>query len=97
MQATQKPETRNETMMTFFKDCIFSENIYALFEPNLQPVFSNKMEDLMLPDNRVTQQHHFANGDVNENVYEVFGWNHASHQHVYVGRLYTPKNSLKLV
>jgi hypothetical protein len=97
MRVIQLPETRNETILIQWKKCTFSENIYAWFESDLQPVFSNKMEDLMLPENRVIQQNHFANGDENENVYEVFAWNDSVHQHLYAGRLYTPKNSPKLV
>jgi len=54
------------------------------------------MEDLMLPDDYVIQQNHFANGDVNENVYEVFGWSDVAQEHLYTGRLYAPKG-IKLV
>ena len=91
------PETRNETILIEWKNCLFSENIYAWFDYGMIPVFSDKMEDLMLPENRVIQQNHFANGDANENVYEIFAWNDSAYQHLYVGRLYTPKNSPKLV
>jgi hypothetical protein len=90
-------KTENETMMTIWKNCIFSENIYAWFESDLQPVFSDKMEDLMLPEDRVIQPNRFANGDLNQNVYEVFTYRDSVGEYLYTGRLYTPKNSAKLV
>jgi len=92
MTTLTSTQTQNETILTLFKGCLFSENIFAWFDADLnQPVFSNKIEDLMLPDNRVIQQNHFANGDANENVYEVFGWSDVAREHLYTGRLYVPK------
>ena len=77
--------------MTIYKNCIFSENIFAWFEGGLQPVFSNKIEDLMLPENRVIQQNHLSDGTPNEGAYEIFGWDSVINQHLYTGRLYAPK------
>jgi len=96
MNVIQLPETRNETILIQWKKCLFSENIFAFFENDMYPVFSNKMEDLMLPDDYVIQQNHFANGDVNENVYEVFGWSDVAQEHLYTGRLFAPKG-IKLI
>jgi hypothetical protein len=89
MNVIQLPETRNETMMTCWKDCIFSENIYAWFEYGLQPVFSNKMEDLMLPKDYVLQA-----GE--EGEYKLFGWSDEAGEHLYTGRLFAPKG-IKLI
>jgi hypothetical protein len=90
-------KTENETILIQWKKCTFSENIYAWFESDLQPVFSNKMEDLMLPEDRITQPNRFSNGDLNQNVYEIFGWRDDVKEYLYAGRLYTPKDSAKLV
>jgi hypothetical protein len=91
MTTLTSPQTQNETILTLYKDCIFSENIFAWFEAGLQPVFSNKIEDLMLPENRVIQQNHFSDGTPNEGAYEIFGWDNVANQHLYTGRLYAPK------
>ena len=91
------PETRNETILIQWRKCIFSENIFAWFECGMNPVFSDKMEDLMLSDNYVVQQNCFSCGTPNENVYEIYFWDEKVGEHLYAGRLYTPKNSPKLV
>jgi hypothetical protein len=89
MRVIQLPETRNETILIEWKDCLFSENIYAWFDYGMIPVFSDKMEDLMLPEDRITQPH--ADGG-----YEVFAYSNDAEEYLYTGRLYTPKG-IKLV
>ena len=89
MQTTYAPRTKNENLLIQYKDCLFSENIYAWFDYGMTPVFSNKIEDLMLPENYVLQHH-------SENRYEVFAWNEVAEDHLYVGALFAPKE-VKLV
>ena len=89
------PETQNETMMTLYKSCIFSENIFAWFEADLQPVFSDKIEDLMLPSDRVIQQNYFSDGTKNKGVYEIFTLN-IHNDLLYAGRLYAPESYAKV-
>lgn len=89
MQTTYAPRTKNENLLIHYKDCLFSENIYAWFDYGMTPVFSNKMEDLMLPENYVLQHH-------SENHYELFAWNEDAGEHLYTGALFAPKG-VKLV
>jgi len=91
MTTLTSTQTQNETILTLYKDCIFSENIFAWFEAGLQPVFSNKLEDLMLSDDYVIQQNYFSDGTPNEGAYEIYSWNSKVGQHLYAGRLYAPK------
>ena len=79
-------KTKNETIMIEWNECLFSENIYAYFEYGMVPVFSNKKEDLCLPDNYVIQPHESGS-------YEVFGWDEDAGEHLYLGRLFSPKNA----
>ena len=88
MQATQTPQL-NETIMIQWKGCTFSEHIFAWFESNLQPVFADKMADLMLPEDYVIQPH--ADGG-----YELFTFNKDAEDYLYTGRLFAPKG-VKLV
>jgi len=91
-----EPETRNETIMTLYKSCVFSENIFAWFECGMNPVFSDKMEDLMLSDNYVVQQHCFSCGTPNKDVYEIYSWSEKVEEHLYAGRLYAPESYAKV-
>lgn len=75
---TEKP--LNETILTIWKNCVFSENIFAWFEYGQLPVFSDKIEDLMLPEG-----HHLVKHEEPQ-IYEVY------QELLYVGRLYVPKN-----
>lgn len=84
MQMNHAPKAKNETIMIERNECLFSENIYAFFEYGMIPVFSNKIDDLMLPENRVIQPHESGS-------YEVFGWDEDAEEHLYVGRLFVPK------
>jgi hypothetical protein len=77
-------KTKNETIMIEWNDCLFSENIYAYFEHGMVPVFSNRLEDLMLSDNYVTQPHPSGS-------YELFNWDEDAEEHLYSGRLFVPK------
>ena len=89
-------ETQNETILTLYKSCIFSENIFAWFEADLQPVFSDKIEDLMLPQDRVIQQNYFSDGTKNKGVFELYSFNEATHSYLYAGRLYAPESYAKV-
>lgn len=81
--------TKNETILIERDNCLFSENIYAWFDYGMIPVFSNKMEDLMLPEDYVLQPH--ADGG-----YELFTFNKDAEDYLYTGRLFAPKG-VKLV
>jgi hypothetical protein len=83
MQATQTLQL-NETIMIQWKGCTFSEHIFAWFESNLQPVFADKMADLMLPEDYVIQQ------SKDHGAYEYFTWNKDALTYLYAGRLYVP-------
>ena len=78
-------KTKNETIMIEWNECLFSENIYAYFEYGMTPVFSNRLEDLMLSDNYVTQPHESG-------AYELFDWDEDAEEHLYAGRLFVPKS-----
>ena len=80
---------QNETILIERNNCLFSENIYAWFDYGMIPVFSNKMEDLMLPEDYVLQPH--ADGG-----YELFTFNKDAEDYLYTGRLFAPKG-VKLV
>ena len=77
-------KAKNETIMIEWNECLFSENIYAYFEHGMVPAFSNRLEDLMLSDNYVTQPHPSG-------AYEVFDWDEGAEEHLYSGRLFVPK------
>lgn len=83
---------KNETILIKWNDCIFSENIYAYFEHGMTPVFSNRIQDLMLPtdeegnEDYITQPHP-------EGSYEVFGYNKDAGKYLYTGRLFIPKGA----
>ena len=85
-----KVKNENETIMIEWNDCLFSENIYAYFEYGMSPVFSNCIDDLCMPENRVIQPHESG-------AYEVFGWDDEAGEHLYTGRLFIPKNAVPLV
>jgi hypothetical protein len=89
MQTTYARRTQNENLLIQYKDCLFSENIYAWFDYGMTPVFSNKLEDLLLPEDYVLQHH-------SENRYELFAWNDNASEHIYTGVLFAPKE-IKLV
>jgi hypothetical protein len=82
-------KTKNETILIEWNSCLFSENIYAWFDYGMIPVFSDKMEDLMLPEDYVLEPHA-------EGGYELFSYNREAAEYIYTGRLYAPK-SVKLV
>jgi hypothetical protein len=84
MQMTYASRTQNENLLIQYKNSLFSENIYAWFDYGMIPVFSNKLEDLMLPEDYVLQHH-------SENRYEVFAWNQNAGEHIYTGALFAPK------
>jgi hypothetical protein len=77
-------KTQNETIMIQWNECLFSENIYAYFEYGMVPVFSNRMEDLMLPDDYVLEKHESGS-------YELFSWDEGAEEYLYSGRLFAPK------
>jgi hypothetical protein len=81
---TETTKTKNETILINWNGTLFSENIYAWFQHGQLPVFSNNIEDLMLPDNYVLQKH--ASG-----AYELFAWDSVCEEHLYAGRLFAPK------
>lgn len=92
MATIQLPETRNETIMIIFKGCVFSENIFAWFDANLnQPVFADNIKDLMLPEDRVMQKNCFSDGTVNKGAYNIFHWDDVVRDFIYSGRLYVPE------
>lgn len=76
--------TKNETILIEWNDTLFSENIFAWFEGGMVPVFSDKLEDLMLPEDFTFEEH--TNGS-----YEIFGWDEDAEDYLYVGRLFTAK------
>jgi len=76
--------TKNETILIQWNETLFSENIFAWFESDMIPVFSNNLEDLMLPDDYVLEKHH--NGS-----YELFAYDSLCEEYLYTGRLFTPK------
>jgi hypothetical protein len=89
MQVKHAPETRNETMLIEWKDCLFSENIFAWFDYGMIPVFSDKLEDLMLPEDRIIQKH-------SEGGYELFTYSEKAGDYLYTGRLYVPESYAKV-
>ena len=77
-------KNQNNTIMIEWNECLFSENIYAYFESGMVPVFSNRLEDLMLSDDYVTHPHPIGS-------YEFFDWDEGAEEHLYSGRLFVPK------
>ena len=77
--------TKNETILIQWDECLFSEHVYAWFEYGMTPVFASRLEDLMLPDDYVVQTNESSGS------YEVFGWDEDASEHLYTGRLFTPK------
>jgi len=80
---------QNETILIERNNCLFSENIYAWFDYGMIPVFSNKMEDLMLPEDYVLQPH-------KDGGYELFAYSTDAEEYLYTGRLHAPKG-VKLI
>jgi hypothetical protein len=76
--------TKNETILIEWNETLFSENIFAWFESGMVPVFSNNLEDLMLPDDYVLEKHESGS-------YELFAHDSDCDEYLYVGRLFTPK------
>ena len=76
--------TKNETILIEWNDTLFSENIFAWFESGMVPVFSNNIEDLILPEDFTFEAH--ASGS-----YEIFAYDAECEEYLYTGRLFTPK------
>ena len=76
--------TKNETILIQWDECLFSENVFAWFEGGMVPVFSDKMEDLMLPEDFTFEEH-------TSGSYEIFAYDTESEEYLYTGRLFTPK------
>ena len=85
-----KVKNENETIMIEWNDCLFSENIYAYFEDGMSAVFSNCIDDLCMPEDRVIQPHESG-------AYEVFGLDDETGEYLYTGRLFISKNAAPLV
>ena len=75
----------NETILINWRDCLFSENIYAYFEFNCDPAFSDKIEDVLLPED-------YQHNKVLDGLYEIFEYDENCEEYIYAGRLYVPKN-----
>jgi hypothetical protein len=78
--------TKNETILIEWNETLFSENIFAWFESGMVPVFSNKLEDLMLPDDYTTEKH-------SDGSYELFAYDSDCDEYLYTGRLFLPKGT----
>jgi len=74
----------NNTIMIEWNGTLFSENIYAFFQHNMVPIFSNSIDDIMLSDNYVIQKRQSGS-------YEIFEWDEQTAMHLYSGRLFAPK------
>jgi hypothetical protein len=76
--------TKNETILVEWNDTLFSENIFAWFESGMIPVFSDKLEDLLLPEDFTFEEHPSGS-------YEIFAYDPECEEYLYTGRLFTPK------
>jgi hypothetical protein len=76
--------TKNETILIEWDNTLFSENVFAWFESGMVPVFSDKLEDLMLPEDYTFEEH-------SSGSYEIFGYDPECEEYLYTGRLFTPK------
>ena len=79
--------------MKVWNGCCFSENIYAYFEHGLDPVFSNRIEDLMLPTDEEGNEDYITQ-PIQEGCYEVFGYDKDAEEYLYTGRLFIPKGTI---
>jgi hypothetical protein len=85
IKPTYNMTTKNETILIEWDNTLFSENIFAWFEFGMIPVFSDKLEDLMLPEDRTFELH-------DSGSYEIFAYDSDSEEYLYTGRLFTPKD-----
>lgn len=76
--------TKNETILIQWDECLFSENVFAWFEYGMVPVFSDKLEDLMLPEDFTFNEHPSGS-------YEIFAYDSECEEYLYTGKLFTPK------
>jgi hypothetical protein len=76
--------TKNETILIDWDGVMFSENVFAYFEHGLCGVISDKIEDVLLPEDYVYNL-------LEEGVYEIFGFDQEAEEYLYTGRLYTAK------
>jgi hypothetical protein len=74
---------KNETILINYNGVTFSENVFAFFEFGEDPIISNCLEDLCLPEDYVEEC-------VNEH-YEIFAYNADAEEYLYTGRLYKAK------
>jgi hypothetical protein len=77
---------KNETILINYNGVTFSENVFAFFTFGEDPIISNCLEDLCLPEDYVEQ---YVDGH-----YEIFGFNEDAQQHLYTGRLYKAKKKI---
>jgi len=77
--------TKNETVLIEWNDTLFSENLYAFFEYGMIPVLSDKIEDVLLPED-------YTFNKLEGGAYEIFEYNKDCDDYLYVGRLFTPKD-----